>query len=95
MPRGLRRWGQGLLSTAREYLVAAGDAERRLSDRLIGLVSATAFWVAIPLPLVYIPVLAAGVENRSQGMALVVLIGLHVLALGLGQPYATRHVGEE
>ncbi|WP_246984959.1 hypothetical protein [Halorientalis marina] len=95
MPRGLRRWGQGLLSTARDGLLAVGDAERWLSERVAALVTAAAFWVAIPLPFLYIPVLAAGVDSRAEGLALLVLVGLHVVTLGLGHPYATRQVGEE
>ena len=59
------------------------------------LVTAAAFWVAIPLPFLYIPVLAAGVDSRAEVLATLALVGLHVLALGLGHPYATRHVGEE
>jgi hypothetical protein len=92
---GLLRCGSRARSVVGGYWRAADDAQRRLWTRLTALVTALAFWVAIPLPFLYIPVLVQGVDGRAEVVALLALIGLHVVTLGLGRPYATRRFNEE
>lgn len=57
-------------------------------DRVRGFVTATAFWVAIPLPFLYVPVLLSGLQTRAEALALAALIAVHVIALRIGYPYA-------
>lgn len=43
--------------------------------------SALSFWFAIALPLLYLPMLAAGIESARGLVLFLGLFGLHVLAL--------------
>lgn len=74
----------------------AGSRGRRLrsvvdwsgSGSLTGPLSALSFWLAILLPVLYLPLLVSGIDSL-QGLALFVgIVGLHVLALIGGHPYA-------
>lgn len=66
----------------------------RSDDGLYGrfreAVTAAAFWVAIPLPFLYVPVLFSGLEKQSEYLAFTALLVAHVAALSLGHPYATN-----
>ncbi len=46
-----------------------------------------AFWVAVVLPLAYIPILSSPVE-KSELLALTALIGVHVVCLLAGHDYS-------
>lgn len=46
-----------------------------------------AFWVAIGLPLLYIPLFLSGIANLSELLLFLGLFGLHVLALIRGNGY--------
>ena len=92
---GLWRRGSRAWAVVADYWQTADAAQRRLWTRATAVVTALAFWLAIPLPFLYIPVLVQGVDGRAEVLALLVLIGLHVVALGLGRPYATRRSSEE
>jgi hypothetical protein len=92
---GLLRRGTRARAVVVDYWRAADDAQRRLWTRTTALVTALAFWVAIPLPFLYIPVLVRGVDGRAEVVALLLLIALHVVTLGLGRPYATRRFSED
>lgn len=51
-------------------------------------VRALAFWGAIALPFVYLPLLAFGLETPTQARAFIGLVGAHVLALFVGRSYS-------
>ena len=51
-------------------------------------IEAVAFWAAVAMPFVYLPLLIAGIETTSEGIALVVLISLHAAALVVGRRYS-------
>lgn len=53
----------------------------RLLPRVGRTLSALAFWCAIGLPAVYLPLLAAGVETTDGLSTFLLLFGLHVVAL--------------
>lgn len=67
----------------------ATDSVRRLDAHAVaGLVSTLSFWAAIVLPVLYLPLLAAGIDSTT-GLALFLgLFGLHVLALVGGREHA-------
>jgi len=51
---------------------------------------AAAFWSAITLPLLYLPLLAFGIDDRVQAGAFLGLLGLHAVALIVGRSYSER-----
>ena len=56
-------------------------------SRLRLSLAAVAFWTAIGLPALYLPLLLSGLGSLSDLAAFLGLFGLHVLALLAGQPY--------
>ena len=68
----------------------ASDSPQRLDPRTIaGLVSTLSFWAAILLPVLYLPLLAAGIDSVSGLAVFLGLFGLHLLALLGGRGHAT------
>ncbi|WP_250137825.1 hypothetical protein [Halorientalis salina] len=65
------------------------QAHRGLVARLRSAVTAAAFWLAIPLPFLYVPVLFSGLDGRSEYLLFGALLLAHVTALSLGHPYGT------
>lgn len=49
--------------------------------------TAISFWAGALLPVVYLPLLVAGVESTGQFSLLVALLALNVAALVLGHDY--------
>lgn len=58
-------------------------------NRLATAVKGACFWTAIVLPFLYVPLLIAGIESRSEGLALFVLLALNALSLLVGHSYRT------
>ena len=62
-----------------------GDAERRLlesaSRAVVDSFSTLAFWSAIALPALYLPLLANGIETVDRLGLFLGLFGFHLLAL--------------
>lgn len=50
-------------------------------------VTAIAFWGAIALPAVYLPLLATGIDTSGGLLTFLLLFGVHVLALIGGRRY--------
>lgn len=55
--------------------------------KLVGCVRAVAFWSAIALPTVYLPILIAGLEAPREHGIFAGLLLLHIVATVLGHPY--------
>lgn len=51
------------------------------------LVTTLAFWSAIVLPVLYLSLLVAGIDDTSGLLAFLGLFALHVLALVVGRSY--------
>ena len=51
--------------------------------------SALAFWSAIALPLLYVPLLAAGLDSSGDLLLFLGLFALHLAALFGGRTYAS------
>jgi len=49
-----------------------------------------AFWAAVVLPFLYLPLLATGLETETQTVAFVVLLACNVVALVVGHPAHTE-----
>lgn len=50
-------------------------------------VTTVAFWTAIILPFLHVPLLVTGLQQSSVQTAFVALVALNVLAVLLGQPH--------
>lgn len=50
-------------------------------------VTTVAFWTAIILPFLHVPLLLTGLERPSVQLAFVTLVTLNVVAVLLGQPH--------
>ncbi|MFB6310762.1 MAG: hypothetical protein ABEH64_06210 [Salinirussus sp.] len=50
-------------------------------------ISGFAFWAAIALPFLHVPLLITGLETARMTAAFMLLLGLNVVALVLGHPY--------
>lgn len=50
-------------------------------------VAGAAFWAAIALPFLHLPLLATGLETTTTTVAFLVLLGLNVLTLLIGHSY--------
>jgi hypothetical protein len=60
-----------------------------LDDALRGTLSALAFWLAIVLPALYLPLLVAGIQSTDGLVTFLGLLGLHLVALVGGRRYRT------
>lgn len=50
-------------------------------------IRATAFWLAIVLPFLYLPLLLGGLDTQAEQLAFVGLLVLNVVALVAGHEY--------
>lgn len=63
---------------------------RRLVGNLSEPLTAVAFWAAIVLPIMYIPLLAAGLETAGELLIFLALFALHLASLFGGRSYGSR-----
>ncbi|WP_136716171.1 hypothetical protein [Halorientalis salina] len=71
-------------------LLAESDRLPSLSRYGTGLktgITGLAFWSAIVLPFLHLPLLATGLESSAVTMAFAVLLALNVLAVVVGQAH--------
>lgn len=63
------------------------DALAPLGGVLTWSIRATAFWLAIVLPFLYLPLSLGGLDGRPERVAFVGLLVLNVVALVVGHEY--------
>lgn len=61
--------------------------DRLANDPPSETLRAFAFWVAIVLPFLHVPLLATGLASPGRRNAFLVLLALNALALYVGHPY--------
>jgi len=61
---------------------------RSVPKTLAHTLEMVAFWAAVVLPFLHLPLLATGLDSQSTTLAFVLLVGLNVCALVLGHTYA-------
>lgn len=66
---------------------------RTLRRRVRVPLSALSFWVAIALPAVYLPLLAAGIDGQDGLLLFLGLLTLHVIALVGGRDHGGANAG--
>ena len=62
--------------------------ERAPSLDLLGPVRGIAFWTAIALPFLYLPLLASGLQSSSVRTVFAALVACNAVALLVGHSYA-------
>lgn len=63
---------------------------RRVVGDLSEPLSAVAFWSAVALPLLYVPLLVAGLSTSQDLLLFLGLFGLHLVALFGGRSHGSR-----
>lgn len=63
------------------------STDRRSALAVTPSLTAVSFWVGTLLPIVYLPLLLAGVDSGMRFGLLVALLALNVVALVLGHDY--------
>jgi len=61
------------------------DTIHVLHYRVRKQISAVAFWSAIALPFLYLPVLFTGLDTQSEVAAFVIMLAVNVVAIVAGQ----------
>lgn len=69
----------------RNVTVAMGP--QPVANWLRSTLTTLGFWVAVVLPVCYLPLLVTNLETTSRSMAILALFGIHVLALVVGRDY--------
>lgn len=66
----------------------SADGQRRVAvSALARPFEAAAFWSAIALPFLYLPLMFSGLESTSQLSAFVALLALHAVSIVAGHRY--------
>lgn len=71
-------------STIPELTAAVTDEQDSLRSLVVRPVEGAAFWAAVALPFLHLPLLATGLESPSITLAFLLLVGLNVFALLVG-----------
>ncbi|UWG48587.1 putative membrane protein [Halanaeroarchaeum sp. HSR-CO] len=59
-------------------------------ETILRPIEAIAFWAAVVMPFVYLPLLLTGLETSSEQVAVVALVAVHVLSLVVGKRYSPQ-----
>lgn len=77
-------------SSITDPAILTGAVERwSLPPGVVNPIKGIAFWTAIVLPFLYLPLLATGLTSTSTVVAFVLLVALNVAALVVGHPYGS------
>lgn len=77
---------RSLPDVPRKFDVRSQLSLRTVTDPL----SALAFWTAIALPAIYLPLAMTGIDNAGELAIFLGLFGAHVFALLAGRSYRRR-----
>ncbi len=77
-------------SSANELFALVDDAVPGVSRTLFAPVRGVAFWTAIVLPFLYVPLLATGLQSSAVRTAFAVLVLANVIALFVGHSYINQ-----
>jgi len=61
-----------------------------VSESLVAPVRSLAFWTAIALPFLYVPLLLSGLDSGSTRTAFLALVALNAVALFVGHSYRSE-----
>lgn len=80
----------GFAVHVRDVVEQALTRVESLRQRTLTVLLGVAFWTAIILPFLYLPMLVTGLQSYAQSTVFLVLIVLNALTLLLGHPYSTH-----
>ena len=75
-------------SSVNELFALVDDAVPSVGRTLVAPIRGVAFWTAIALPFLYIPLLATGLQSTAVRTAFGVLVLANAVALLVGHSYA-------
>jgi hypothetical protein len=67
--------------------VLRGAIDRSIPRMVVDPIRRIAFWTAILLPFLYVPLLATGLSSTAALIAFMLLVSVNVVALYVGQSY--------
>ncbi len=82
--------GPPLFGSSDEAEGGRTDLLRHAARSLVPGFERAAFWTAVALPFLYVPLLVGGISTSGERVALVVLLGLNFLALYAGHDHDPR-----
>ena len=77
-------------SSVNELFALVDDAVPGVGRTLVTPVRGVAFWTAIALPFLYLPLLATGLQSSAVRTAFGVLVVANAVALLVGHSYASE-----
>ena len=75
-------------SPVSDLFARVGGTVPSIGDSVLSPLRGIAFWTAIALPFLYVPLLASGLESESVRTAFALLVVANVVTLIVGHPYA-------
>jgi len=75
-------------SSVNELFALVDDAVPSVGRTLVAPIRGVAFWAAIALPFLYLPLLATGLQSSAVRTAFGILVVANALALLVGHSYA-------
>lgn len=75
-------------SSTNELVALLNQSVPALSESLLVPIRALAFWTAIVLPFLYIPLLLSGLQTSSTQVAFGALVACNMVALLIGHSYS-------
>lgn len=76
-------------SSRTELLALPDESLADVRDSILVPVRGLAFWTAVTLPFLYLPLLAYGLETPATRLAFLGLIACNAVALVVGHSYST------
>lgn len=77
-------------SSVNELFALVDETVPSVGQSLVAPVQGIAFWTAIALPFLYVPLLANGLQSSAARTAFGVLVLANVVALLVGHSYASE-----
>lgn len=75
-------------SSANELFARVDETVPSIGHSLLAPIRGIAFWIAVALPFLYVPLLASGLQSSSVRLAFATLVVCNAVALLVGHPYA-------
>ncbi|WP_254271882.1 hypothetical protein [Haloarcula marina] len=75
-------------SSAHELFARLDESVPHLRRSVMAPVRGVAFWTAIVLPFLYVPLLASGLQSPSVRTAFAAMVACNAVALLVGHPHA-------
>lgn len=75
-------------SSVNELFARVDEAVPNVGQSLLAPVRGVAFWIAVALPFLHVPLLVSGLQSSSVRTAFAVLVVTNVVALLVGHSHA-------